>query len=338
MKKILSIALLTACVFGFANIKNVSATTLDKLNNSNINKVSKENNVYELTLNATTNENLEIQNGENVTLNLNGHTLNNTTTSGDLTVDLPTIKIAEGGTLTITGKGAITRTSKYNESELHQAIISNFGTLNLNLDETANILVSGAADYGIYNQASGILNMTGGRVSTMHKLNYGLWNEGTANISGGRFDQSKLTEEDYADAPAVVNSTNGKLNITGGQFINLTGQEIPTVAPITGSKTTITGGQFEYQDLTTGIVKKQDISMYLSDEYETDRYGNVIKKTENSDNTTTTTPEIQKQPETTATRVENPNTADNILSCIFIGFISLVSLAGCGIYYKKRFQ
>lgn len=35
---------------------------------------------------------------------------------------------------------------------------------------------------------------------------------------------------------------------------------------------------------------------------------------------------------------ENPNTSDSIVSSVVIGVIGLVCLAGCGIYYKKRYQ
>ena len=319
MKKILSIALLIACVFGFGNIVNVSATTLDQLQNDSIKKEGSNGN-YTLTLLDTTNENLEIQSGEKVILNLAGHTLNNTTTSGLLTVDLPTIKILEGGTLTIKGDGNITRTSKY-KSE-NEAIIQNFGTLNL---ESGFISPQVAAKYGIYNYPSGILNMTGGRVSTLNDKTYGLWNEGTANISGGRFDQSNYPGNgDYAAQPAVVNSPNGNLNISGGEFINLTGHEIPTVAATPGSKTTITGGKFEYQDLEKNTVSSQDISQYLPTGYTVDKYGNVIKPA--SENEPTTSEENSQNVEEN-NNVKNPNTSDSIYSLISIIAVSIIGLS-----------
>ena len=328
MKKIVSIVLLIMCVFGFANIKVVSATTIANLNNDDIEK-NVENDVIYLKLINTTSENLEIQEGEIVVLDLNGKTLNNTTTSGELTVDLPTIRIAEGGTLTIKGDGSITRTQKYAESQLQQAIIDNYGTLNLNLSENGFISPQVASTYGIYNHLAGILNMTGGRVSTMNKTTYGLWNEGTANISGGRFDQNKyVVGDDYADQPAVVNSPTGKLNITGGDFINMTGYETPTVAPITGSETTVTGGKFEYQDPTTYAVKSQNISNLLPEGYTTDNYGNVIEEPESEPE-----PTVPEDSENTQEETEpNPNTYDT--NIVYMG-LALLSLGTVIVSIKK---
>ena len=326
MKKILSIALLIACVLGFGNIANVSATTLDQLQNDSIKKEGSNGN-YTLTLINSTSENLEIQSGEKVILNLAGHTLNNTTTSGQFTVDYPTIKIAQGGTLTIKGDGTIIRTNKYDGSELKQAIIDNYGTLNL---ESGFISPQGAANYGIYNHTGSTLNMTGGRVSTMNDKTYGLWNEGTANISGGRFDQNNYPgNSDYAAQPAVVNSPSGNLNVSGGEFINLTGHEIPTVAPISGSETTITGGKFEYQDLEKNTVSSQDISQYLPAGYTMDKYGNVIKPA--SENEPTTSEENSQNVEEN-NNVKNPNTSDTIIYSVIAITISAIGLA---FTYKK---
>ena len=322
MKKILSIALLIACVFGFGNIVNVSATTLDQLQNNDIKKEG-SNGSYTLTLINSTSENLEIQSGEKVILNLAGHTLNNTTTSGKFTVDYPTIKIAKGGTLTIKGDGSIIRTNKCDGSELKQAIIDNYGTLNL---ESGFISPQGAANYGIYNHTGSTLNMTGGRVSTMNDKTYGLWNEGTANISGGRFDQNNYPgNSDYAAQPAVVNSPSGNLNISGGEFINLTGHEIPTVAPISGSETTITGGKFEYQDPKTHVSKSQNISQYLPTGYTMDKYGNVIKPANENEPSTTEKEDTQNNVEENNNE-KNPNTSDSIYSWISIIVASIIGL------------
>ena len=317
MKKIVSIALLIMCVFGFANIKTVSATKLSDLQQNTNFEVKDEDGVTYLKLLNTTNENIEIEDGETVVLDLNGKTLNNTTTSGNLTVDYPTIKIADGGTLTIKGSGSITRTTKYAESQLQQPIIDNYGTLNLDLDDNGFISPQVASTYGIYNHSTGVLNMTGGRVSTLHKSTYGLWNEGTANISGGRFDQNKISDDDYADQPAVVNGPTGKLNITDGEFINMTGNETPTLAPVNGSETEVTGGKFEYQDPTTYAVKSQNMSSLLPEGYTTDNYGNVIK-------------EPEEEPEPTPEDTENPTDEEEAPETLDIG-LTYIGLALLGL-------
>ena len=47
---------------------------------------------------------------------------------------------------------------------------------------------------------------------------------------------------------------------------------------------------------------------------------------------------FKKQAKAIVNNVSNPNTSDSILISVVIGVIGLVSLAGCGIYYIKRYQ
>ncbi len=265
-----------AMIAMFAMVVTVNAATITDLKEDPYKdsvEVTEDDEVTTIKLLKTAEFNLEVKDGEKVVLDLNGHTLNNTIEEGKLQVDCPTIKVEKNGTLTIKDSGtsgSITRTKAYPESQLQQAIIDNYGELNL---EGGFISPQIASVYGIRNLAGATINVSGGRVSTLYEKNYGLWNAGTANISGGQFDQSY-----QADMPAVVNSQNAKMNITGGIFRDMTGKKIQTVAPVTGSETIITGGQFDRQDPETFVSEPQDMSAFIPDGYIVDSYGKVMVK------------------------------------------------------------
>ena len=260
-----------AIVAMFAAVVSVNAATIDDLKGETYKEfvqVTESDGVTTVKLLKLTSLNLKVQSGEKVVLDLNGNTLNNTTTEGQTQVDYPTIKVEKNGTLTIKGNGNITRTAKYDGSIISQAIIDNYGVLNL---EGGNIIPQIASTYGIRNLKEATVNVSGGRVSTLYETNYGLWNEGTANISGGQFDQSS-----QANMPAVVNAPGAEMNITGGVFRDMTGKKLQTVAPVSGSKTTVTGGQFDRQDPSNGYASEpQDMSAFMPEGYDMDRYGNV---------------------------------------------------------------
>ncbi len=260
-----------AIVAMFAAVVSVNASTIEKLKDEapkDTVDVTESNGVTTIKLLQSTSFNLEVKDGEKVVLDLNGHALNNTTSEGKIEVDHPTITVEKNGTLTIKGSGSITRTTQYPNSQISQAIIDNYGVLNL---EGGFISPQGAAIYGIRNLAGATINVSGdARVSTVYAKTYGLWNEGTANINGGQFDQSL-----NADMPAVVNSQNAKMNITDGVFRDMTGKKLQTVAPVGNAETTITGGKFDRQDTSTGSYEQQDMSAFIPEGYEMDRYGNV---------------------------------------------------------------
>ena len=291
---------------------------------------------------STTQLNLEVKADEKVILDLNGHTLNN-----DKIVDTATIIVRKGGSLTIKGQevSAVTRTTTVENTsgKIYASIIDNYGELNL---EGGNISPQINATYGIRNLSGATLNISGGRVSTIYADTYGIWNEGTANISDGQIDQSL-----YANYSAIVNK--GDLNITGGKFKNLTGTDtVPTLAVVAGGEATITGGTFEYQD-KSGIVKKQDVSLYIPEDYELDEKGNVIKKeivtppSSESGGSSSSPTEPESKPSDTDNNTdvkddaqntgrENPNTGDNTLISIVIGISGILYLTGYGVYCTRR--
>ena len=310
MKKILSLVLMSICMFGFG--KGVNAIDLDSLPNENISK-EQSGNIYNLKLQQTANENLRIRSGENVVLDLNGKTLSN-----DAKENAPTIWIEKGATLTIKGSGYIQRPALCTAegSTGTQAVINNWGTLNL---ESGYILPTSASIIGINNFADATVNISGGMIGTTEENTYGLWNNGKVNITGGQFNQGL-----NANQPIVVNGSTGNLNITGGNFINTTGNNVPSLAPVGGSKTTITGGKFEYQDLEKNTVSSQDISQYLPTGYTMDKYGNVIKPA--SENEPTTSEENSQNVEEN-NNVKNPNTTDNIYSWVSIIAFSIIGLS-----------
>ena len=259
----------------FIAVVSVRATTIAELSGTTFEKTQDENGVWTIKLLDTTNENLEIGTDEVVVLDLNGQRLDNTTTSGRFIVDMPTITIAEGGTLTIissgTGFAMITRTHNCEGSQLKQAIIDNRGVLNL---EAGYISPQVAASYGIRNLEGAVLNVSGNaNIAIVSENTYGLWNDGIAHINGGRFDQGV-----NANYPAVVNNQGAEMNITDGLFRDTTGKKLQTVVPVGESKLTITGGQFDRQDPNNNFASEpQDMSNYMPEGYSVDQYGKITE-------------------------------------------------------------
>ncbi len=278
-KNLFKFALIMVLIFAFAFVFNttVKATTaLDDINEDlqGITKTDNGDSSYTLKVNDLTLINLEIKSGEKVTLDLNGKSLDNTATEG-----MPTILVDQGAELTIidSGEGGyIRRDMVVPDFQGSQPVIRNNGTLTIT---GGTILTSAQSCYGIEN--SGILNISGGGVTVSTEKTYGIFNNtnGEVNITDGRFQQGAVPNVPSPDVPLLVNQ--GKLNITGGTFINTTGNKVPSIAEITGGTSNITGGKFVYQDPNNNWAQEnQDMSTLIPDNFELDRNGNVVVKQE----------------------------------------------------------
>ena len=260
---------LMSVVAMFVAVVGVHATTIDNLPTEEFEKTPGENGVITIKLLSTTSENLEIGAGEKVILDLNGKMLSN-----DNTEDMPTIRVATGGELTITstsesGYPAISRSNKIEGSGVTQPVIRNDGILTL---EDGNILSTEGVSYVVDNSGNGRFTMNGGSIGVTDANIYAIKNNGIAIINGGR-----ITTGENANYTAILNHTTGQLTITGGTFLDLTGKNISSLTTVGNGTITVTGGQFEYQDLSTGAATPQDVSEYIPDDYEVDRYGNVVE-------------------------------------------------------------
>ncbi len=320
---LLIMVLVCAFSFGFNNTVKAT-TTLDKLNDDlqGITKTTNDDGSYTLKLNSTTSINLEIKSGEKVTLDLNGKTLANDSSEG-----MPTILVDQGAELTIMdsseGNAYIHRSNVVPNFEGSQPVIRNNGTLTIT---GGTILTSEQSCYGIEN--SGKLTISGGGVTVSTETTYGIFNKPNAevNITDGRFQQGTIPGHS-ANAPLVVNQ--GKLNITGGTFLNNTGDKVPSIADITGGTASVTGGQFVYQDPDSGAQENQDMSNLMPEGFELDKNGNVVKKSANKP-TTSTEPEKQQSPKKDST----PKTGEVDYS-IYVAIAAAV-VALSGIYTVKK--
>ncbi len=156
---------------------NVTVTTIDA-----------DKKEYKLTLTGTANEDLLIQTGETVTIDLDGNiwtNYNNQSTA---------IEVQNGATLIIKdskGTGKITynnNTAEGHVSGAYAPLISNAGELTL---ESGLIEVNKGAfkGTGILNTVDGKLYVEGGSVKTTVDNSWGITNEGTAIINSGNFVQ-----------------------------------------------------------------------------------------------------------------------------------------------------
>lgn len=156
------------------------------------------------------------------------------------------------------------------------------------------------------------------------------------NIKGGEItSENGYAIYEYLDSPTGT-TTIEKISISGGEFNSAEGKDIFLVSDSFNEtqKEFITGGTFS-----------ADPSDYVDPEY--------VSKTENGDfvigkpATEQTTPE--KNPVQNPTQnsgqnadvsedIENPDTADNILTFVALSILSLAGISGVTVFYKKRFN
>ena len=272
-------------------------------------EVDENNNTIKLT--GDSDAGLEVNEGETVILDLNGHKLTNWCDGshcGDSAYS-STIEVKDGGHLTIID----TSDTKAGKVELaantkNVSTVVNNGTL-----EVQGCAFSILADAGnglsvIYNGGemtisggtfssntanaaaihnNGTISVTGGTISTGVAKSWGLTNNGTATISGGEFIQNY-------DFSVIQNA--GTMTISEGQFKtagNDSHNSLITNQNSTTGKATleVEGGNFDavslfYNneddtlDITGGnFSETSNIDTYLENSiYETDEDGNVVLK------------------------------------------------------------
>lgn len=269
-KIVVVLALVLALTFAYSI--NVKAATLTDLVDWNV--ATSEGNEYTLNANdggTEVKQDVVIQNGENVVLNLNGQTLTN------FTDGCSTITVEEGGSLTISGAGTITNTSNNNVPT-----ITNNGTL---------FIVGGKVTSNNTNYATCILNngtveVNGGTITTTTQKCWGLTNNGTAKIQAGTFEQK-------GDFSVIMNA--GDMTISGGTIAVTSGYSAITNQSTDGnsaslniSDVTVTGAKYiisnpsdEEVTVTGGTYgTDSNISEYLDDSYTVDENGDVVEAPE----------------------------------------------------------
>lgn len=185
----------------------------------------------------STNSYLNIPLGKNITIDLNGQTLDRGLNSQAYATNGNVFTVASGSSLTITGSGYI-QGGKNNDSG--GAFINN-GTLTINSGTIQSCYANGdgggiynagtvniqggefssnratLCGGGICNTGTGVVNISGGTINYNGASQYGgqIYNTGTGvvNISGGTI----YTNSDVCDGFLIYNA-NGTLDISGGTF------------------------------------------------------------------------------------------------------------------------
>lgn len=345
LRNILGVMVLSMMVF----ITGVNAATVDESKapdkvfigwDANVDVEVRED-VFYVTLTGDIKQDLIIEDGEVVVLDLAGNKFEN------FTLATEAIKVEKGGELTIidsVGTGVVT----HQEGSTYGPI-TNLGTLTI---EGGNYEINDSF--------------------------YVVRNEGTATIKGGTFTSTStdtsligniryvdktvtpvLTIEDgtfTAISNTVKNNPNSEITINGGTFTseNAFALENNGVAVVNGGELTSTNNsairttinsdsETSLKVANTAVLSssadKADYTIYdatlaadVTEDYDVtlDEDGNVVF-TEKEEVETPTEPETPSEPV-----VENPSTSDNVLTYMIIGVISLLGIASASLYLKKR--
>ena len=176
-------------------------------------------------------ENVTITENKNLTLDLNGHTINGGTGTAKAT-------ITNNGTLTITDSstektGTIKRDDSGTVGETSYYVIRNIGTMTI---EQANVTNNSG-----YRKTNPSGSMVGSSLICNGDDDLG----GTLNISGGKFEQKNFI--------AIKNGALGKLNVTGGTISS------DHSAIQNWFEATITGGEINGQLWTDAYKEGQSV-------------------------------------------------------------------------------
>ena len=170
-----------------------------------------ESGEYTLTNDVVLNAPLEVLEGVNFTLNLNGKTLSLATAKGEGAV------ISNKGTLTIKGDGVVESTTENGD-----AVINNEGTLVL-ADVTVNgapIADGGYPEYAVIN--SGKMTIEEGTEISSDRGCLNLLGEGETVINGGSFTNNDIGQRALTSHVVYNEKTSSqKLTINGGTFQHL---------------------------------------------------------------------------------------------------------------------
>lgn len=195
-----------------------------------------------VTLLTTVTESVTVEAGKNITLNLNGQTLQDSAEARNGDVSGRQHTIINKGTLTITGSGTVDNKSHacaalYND--VGGVVVLNGGNYTRSAENGQNVNNSGGNSYyNILNHGTmtindGVLVEQSGHYSSMVENGYssGGNNDPQLTINGGTFSGGLNT---------IKNDDRGTLEINDGTFTNVTQSAV-----MNWNKAKITGGMFE---------------------------------------------------------------------------------------------
>lgn len=179
----------------------------------------------DLTLESDITDSITIPSGATVTIDLNGHSITNTSTSGGR-------KFINRGNLTIKGNGTITNL----EGSTVYGLIDNYGTLTV---EGGNFIDNGAGDGSSIKNRGGVVIIKGGtfKSTASGTGNANIYSDGTLTIADGICFESK-SERAYSVIVNTGSATIGDISVSGthGAF------------GINGGSITINGGTYTAQN------------------------------------------------------------------------------------------
>ncbi len=203
------------------NITNVNAETISE---------SKE-----LTLTEDITEIVTVDNGANVTINLNGHDIR---TAGN-----GALRVSDGAKVTIIGEGTIESTND------NGVVVSNGSTLIL---ESGNIK---SVEFGVFVTNDSTFTMNGGTITTIDNCGAGGNGNNTAeyknytiNINGGTIN-ANIKTGGYVSC-GIYHPSEGTVNITGGTINSSNGAGVVQ----RGGTLNITGGTINTSGSSVGKV------------------------------------------------------------------------------------
>lgn len=350
-KSFLGVAVITLMVF----VTGVNASTVDESKapdkvfigwDPNV-TVEERENVFYVTLNGDINQDLIIESGEEVVLDLNGYTFNN------FTKECEAIKVLQGGKLTIVDNsvekdGTVTHIAGSTYSP-----ITNLGTL---IIESGNYVINDEF--------------------------YVLRNEGTLTINGGTFESTSKTVSMIGNIQYEDKSVTPNLTINDGEFTainNVVRNNENSVVTINGgtltsentfaldnlAQATVNGGTLtsennspvrsfinsETNENATLVVKSDAVLKSNADKANYTLYDNALKsdvtanyKVSVDDNgqiifvsteLPDPVPETPETPEIPSEEIDNPSTSDNVMTYAVIGIVSLAGIAAASLLIKK---
>lgn len=340
LKTILSMIIVGCCAFiPMINVEAISPAEIG-YSGSNVTSENREGTYY-LTLTGDAVQDLIVSDGETVVLDLNGHTLVNYTDA------VETIKVNEGGVLTIvdnsaekTGAVSQVETSTYGP-------ITNYGTL---IIESGNFTTP--LDFYVVRNEGANLTINGGNFTTgstttslIGNIKYNELSADlpTMTINGGTFE---------AGSDVIRNNENTAVTITGGTFTSQSAFALDNLGSATvtgGTFTSVENSAIRHQidstnpdfssfNITNATLNsaadKGDYAIYdravnedVTDDYNitTDADGNlVLEELTPVTDVTDETEEVSNE--------ENPETSDGIL--LFLG-LTIVGFAGTALAYRR---
>ena len=326
--------------FGMMNVEAISPANIE-YPGSNVASENRDG-IYYLTLTGDADEDLIVSAGETVVLDLNGHTMINFTDA------VETIKVLEGGSLTIVdnsveGTGTISQkeTSTYGPITNYGALIIESGNFTTPLDfyvvrnEGVNLTING----GNFTSSSTTTSLIGNI-----KYNEESADLPTITITGGTFEAPSNTVKNYENTSVTIEGgtftsqsafaldNSGTAVVTGGTLTSIENSAIrQQINGTEDSSLKITNATLNSAEDKTDytiydIAKGEDVTADYN--VETDSEGNLIVEelTPVTDITDTNTPAEEVSNE------ENPETSDGI--ALFLG-LTVVGFAGTALAYRR---